>query len=162
MQDWLSSCSKLNLVYGNFKSSRHQINRQMPYRLLYCYICTCISYYIEFIVCYYNLCIVYLCNSAWSCVIFLMYVNIDKLFIIYYVVQIVDKHTKGTLAISKQSVRQSSGATLQAMMITGGRHSLKAGQCVSIHVWYSCMCTGTQCFDVTDFNLVYSTSFCTS
>ena len=41
--------------------------------------------------------------------------------------QIVDKHTKGTLAISRQSVRQSSGATLQAIMITGGRHSLKAG-----------------------------------
>ena len=75
---------KANLVYVNFNSNRHQINRQMPYRLLYCYICICISYYIEFIVCYYNLCIVYLCNSTGSCVVFLMYVNIDKLFNIHF------------------------------------------------------------------------------
>ena len=56
-----------------------------------------------------------------------MYVETVSYF--HHSLQIVDKHAKGTLAISRQSVRQSSGATLQAMMITGGRHSLKAGIC---------------------------------
>jgi len=38
---------------------------------------------------------------------------------------VVDKHTKGTLVIS--SIRQSTGASLQEMMMAGGRHSLKSG-----------------------------------